>query len=393
MTEQDKPLRHSHAPRELDEVPLSVLHDAGTDHTGVPGPFDEYIGDDDVLYIDAQQANHGEHHDLAGEGKHHVHHPHDDLFHHAPEVAGHNAQQRAQCDGPQHGQKGKSQRWPDAVNQAGEDAPAQMVCAQWVLQAVRREFVEDIRNIGIMRRQERGKNADQRDQEDESHRHHSGTVVQKAFSHGSALLSQSGVGHGLKDVEHQIEYHEQYADKQHIGLDHRQVPVEDRADAQGPQSRPGEHILHHDSASNHLGDAHTHGHDAGVHGIFEHMFHPDGALGEASDVGVEHIVLLHILQHIVADESDIGGNIAQRHGEGGEDQVPQRTAAVGGQHAQFDADQPHEQQAHPVGGHGSGDKDQPPHQFVEPLVLIHRAEEADRDAQHQHDDKGSSRQL
>ena len=123
------------------------------------------------------------------------------------------------------------------------------------------------------------------------------------------------------------------------------------------------------------------------------MFHPDGALGEASDVGVEHIVLLHILQHIVADESDIGGNIAQRHGEGGEDQVTQRTAAVGGQHAQFDADQPHEQQAHPVGGHGSSDKDQPPHQFVEPLVLIHRAEEADRDAQHQHDDEGSSRQL
>ena len=152
--------------------------------------------------IDPQKAHHGEHHDLTGEGEHHVHHPHDDFFHHAPEVAGHNAQQRAQRDGPQHGQKGKSQRWPDAVNQAGEDAPAQMVCAQWVLQAVRREFVEDVRNIGIVRRQERGKNADQRDQEDKSHRYHSGTVVQKAFSHSSALLSQPGIGYSLKDVEH-----------------------------------------------------------------------------------------------------------------------------------------------------------------------------------------------
>ena len=95
-----------------------------------------------------------------------------------------------------------------------------------------------------MRRQERGKNADQRDQEDESHRHHSGTVVQKAFSHGSALLSQSGVGHGLKDVEHQIEYHEQYADEQHISLDDRQITIEDGTDAQRPQPRPGKHVLH-----------------------------------------------------------------------------------------------------------------------------------------------------
>ena len=123
------------------------------------------------------------------------------------------------------------------------------------------------------------------------------------------------------------------------------------------------------------------------------MFHPDGALGQAADVGVEHIVLLHILQHIVADEPDVGGNVAQCHSEGGEDQVTQRTAAVGGQQAQLDADQPHEQQTHPVGGHGGGDKDQPSHQFVEPPVLIHGAEKADRNAQHQHDDERGCRQL
>ena len=123
------------------------------------------------------------------------------------------------------------------------------------------------------------------------------------------------------------------------------------------------------------------------------MFHPDGALGQTTDVSVEHIVLLHILQHIVSDKPDVSGNIAQRHSEGGEDQVTQRTAAVGRQQAQLNADQSHEQQAHPVGGHGGGDKDQPPHQFVEPPVLIHSTEKADRNAQHQHDDKRGCCQL
>ena len=177
MTEQDKPLRHPHAPRELDEVPLSVLHDAGTDHTGVPGPFDEYIGDDDVLYIDAQQANHGEHHDLAREREHHIHYTHDDLLHHAPEIAGHDAQHSAQSDGSQHGQQRQAKRGPDAVDQPGEDAPAQMVGAQWVLHTVRRKFVEDISSIRVVGGQNGGEYADQPDQQDYGHSDDRSAVV------------------------------------------------------------------------------------------------------------------------------------------------------------------------------------------------------------------------
>ena len=101
------------------------------------------------------------------------------------------------------------------------------------------------------------------------------------------------------------------------------------------------------------------------------MLYPDRLLGQTPHIGVEHIVLLHILQHIVADEPDISGDIAQGHGEGGEDQVTEGTAAIGGQQTQLDADQPHEKQPHPVGRHGGGDKDKPPHELVEPLVLIH----------------------
>ena len=44
VAEQDEPLRHPHAPGELDKVPVPVLHNAGSDHTGIPGPFDEHIG-------------------------------------------------------------------------------------------------------------------------------------------------------------------------------------------------------------------------------------------------------------------------------------------------------------------------------------------------------------
>ena len=38
-------------------------------------------------------------------------------------------------------------------------------------------------------------------------------------------------------------------------------------------------------------------------------------------------------------------------------------------------------------------KTNPPHNLIEPAVLIHSAEEADRDAQHQHDHKRGRRQL
>ena len=79
---------------ELDKVALPILHDASADHTGIPGPFDEHIGDDDILHIDAQQSNHSEHHNLAGEREHHIHHPHDNLLHSSPEVTGHDAQHR-----------------------------------------------------------------------------------------------------------------------------------------------------------------------------------------------------------------------------------------------------------------------------------------------------------
>ena len=48
-------------------------------------------------------------------------------YHHTPEIAGHDAQRRPQCNRAQHGQQGQAQGRPDAINQPGEDAPAQVI--------------------------------------------------------------------------------------------------------------------------------------------------------------------------------------------------------------------------------------------------------------------------
>ena len=136
MSEQNKTLRHSDASGKLYKVPVPVLHNASTDHAGIPGPFNKHISDNYILHADTQQTYHGKHHDLAGEREHHIHHSHDDFFYHAPEISGHNAQERPQADGPQHGQQCQAQSGSDAVDQPGQDAPPQMIGSKRILQAI-----------------------------------------------------------------------------------------------------------------------------------------------------------------------------------------------------------------------------------------------------------------
>ena len=91
MPEKDKSLRHAYTAGKLYKVPISILHDTGANHTGIPSPLDEHIGDDYILYADTQQPDHGKYHDLAGERKHHIHHTHDNFFYYAPEISSHDA--------------------------------------------------------------------------------------------------------------------------------------------------------------------------------------------------------------------------------------------------------------------------------------------------------------
>ena len=41
------------------------------------------------------------------------------------------------------------------------------------------------------------------------------------------------------------------------------------------------------------------------------MFYKDQLLGQPPDIRVKDIILLHIFQHVVADQTDIGRNIAE----------------------------------------------------------------------------------
>ena len=81
-------------------------------------------------------------------------------------------------------------------------------------------------------------------------------------------------------------------------------------DAQSSESWPRKYIFHDDGSGDQLRNTHTDGNDAGVHGVFQDMFYQNGFLRQAADIGIEHIVLFHVFQHIVADQADIGGNVA-----------------------------------------------------------------------------------
>ena len=73
---------------------------------------------------------------------------------------------------------------------------------------------------------------------------------------------------------------------------------EDRGDGEGVGS------------GDQLRNTHTDGNDAGVHGVFQDMFYQNGSLRETAYIGIKYIILFHIFKHIVADQADIGGNVA-----------------------------------------------------------------------------------
>ena len=63
------------------------------------------------------------------------------------------------------------------------------------------------------------------------------------------------------------------------------------------------------------------------------------------------VILLHILQHIIADEPDIGRDVTERHGKGRQYHMLPGTVSVGRQQTQLDADPPHQEQPNPIGRH------------------------------------------
>ena len=100
------------------EVRFGVLHDGRSDHSGVPSPFDEDIGDDDVLNVHAHERHHGENHDLRREGEHHVDHAHDEFINRSAEVACQNPHQQSQPNRAGHGEERQEKGRTNTVKHA-----------------------------------------------------------------------------------------------------------------------------------------------------------------------------------------------------------------------------------------------------------------------------------
>ncbi len=124
--EEDETFRCADAAGKLDKVPVAVLHDTGADHAGVPGPLDEDIGQDHVLHVDAKECHNGKYHDLLG--KESITSTTRMI---SSSVIRGNIRLKVPsgrpADGAKHGKDSQTQRRPDAVDHAGENAASQIV--------------------------------------------------------------------------------------------------------------------------------------------------------------------------------------------------------------------------------------------------------------------------
>ena len=129
--------------------------------------------------VDAEQRNDCKDHDLAGEGKHYIHHAHDQLFGDAAKITGQKPHQGTKADGAEHGQHGKAKGRADAVDHAGEDAAAKVIGAQRIFLAEVSKFVENVGGVRIMRSNERSKDAHQCHDQYQCHRTDGSFIVKK----------------------------------------------------------------------------------------------------------------------------------------------------------------------------------------------------------------------
>ena len=150
MPKQNKPLRHPHAAGKLYKVAVSILHYSRADHPCIPGPFDKHICKNYILDIDPQEGHHRKHHNLTRKREHHIHQPHDYLFHNPPKISRRNPQNSPQTNRSRHCHHGKSQSRPYTVYHSGQHAPPQLIRSQRIFPAVIRKFIKNIRSIGII---------------------------------------------------------------------------------------------------------------------------------------------------------------------------------------------------------------------------------------------------
>ena len=125
----------------------------------------------------------------------------------------------------------------------------------------------------------------------------------------------------------------------------------------------------------------------------QNVLHKDHTLTDAAHTRVFHIVLLHIFEHIVADQTDVRRNVGQCHGEGGQDERVKALVPARRQEIHLDGDQPHEEKSDPVCGHRRRHKDKETHSLVDQRVLVDRTEESDGQRDQDDEDERRPRQL
>ena len=211
----------------------------------------------------------------------------------------------------------------------------------------------------------------------------------KNLSSMSLPLSDTRIGKRLQDIKNQIEHDKQHAYEKDIHLNHWVVTVENRLDAERAKPWPRKNIFDDDRARNELRNAHADGNKTCMQRIAQDMPDQNHTLPNAAHPCIFHIVLFHILQHIVANQTDICRYIRQCHGKSRQNQRIKPFVAARRQKVHLDGNEPHEQKANPVRRHRRRHKDKKANDLIEPSILVDRAEKANR--QRDEDDKDERR--
>ena len=198
-------------------------------------------------------------------------------------------------------------------------------------------------------------------------------------------LSDTRIGKRLQDIKNQIEHDKQHAYEKDIHLNHGVVAVENRLDAERAEPWPRKNIFDDNCARNELRNAHADSNKACMQRIAQDMPDQNHTLTDAAYPRIFHIILLHIIQHIVANQTNIRRYIRQCHGKSWQNQRIKPFVAARRQTVHLDGNEPHEQKANPVRRHRRRHKDKKTDDLIEPSILVNRAEEANR--QRDEDDK------
>src|SRR5690625_1032811 len=116
------------------------------------------------------------------------------------------------------------------------------------------------------------------------------------------VIADPRVKQAIRQVDDQLDGNENECDKYHSRLDKWKVTVANRLDHQSPDSRPGEHALNHDTATEQVAVLQADYGDCWNQCVLQHVFPDHTAGSQALGSGRANVILVHDIQHIRADQ-------------------------------------------------------------------------------------------